>query len=115
MFKKLIVVSPRLLKILSGNFARGMALFPFILLQTHDLKLNKQIINHELIHIRQQIELLVIPFYLWYLIEYLIKRIKYKSHYLAYKNLSFEREAYANEEDFGYLKTRKFWAFLKYL
>jgi hypothetical protein len=38
-------------------------------------------------------EILYIPFYLWYGVEWLIK-LFYKGN--AYRNLSFEREAYDN-------------------
>ncbi|MGK0254765.1 MAG: hypothetical protein ACI9OE_002275, partial [Mariniflexile sp.] len=40
---------------------------------------------------------------------------QYKKWHLAYRNISFEREAYANEMYLDYLKQRKFWSFLKYL
>jgi hypothetical protein len=32
---------------------------------------------------------------------------------MAYRNISFEREAYANEKDLDYLKRRSFFGFLK--
>jgi len=53
------------------------------------------------------------PFYLLYLLEWVIKLFFYKSK--AYRNLSFEREAYQNEHDLSYLKTRKWFGFLRYL
>ena len=37
-----------------------------------------------------------------------------KFHYLAYKSISFEREAYAMENDLNYLQHRKLWSFWKY-
>ncbi|HEY6172410.1 MAG TPA: hypothetical protein VIX80_09150, partial [Candidatus Kapabacteria bacterium] len=67
------------------------------------------------IHLRQQAELLVLPFYVLYFIEYLVKLIIYRNHDKAYRNISFESEAYQNDEDSGYLKKRKFWSFVKYL
>ena len=70
-------------------------------------------VNHEKIHWKQQLEMLVIFFYIWYLIEYLIKLFIYGSD--AYRNLSLEREAYANEKNLDYLKTRKFYSWLKYI
>ncbi|CAL2076260.1 conserved protein of unknown function [Tenacibaculum sp. 190524A02b] len=93
----------------------GLALYPFIFLKRKDLKNNIFLINHEKIHLKQQIELLIIFFYLFYLIEWFIKLIKYRSTAMAYKNLSFEREAYLNEGDLNYLKKRKAWAFIAYL
>jgi hypothetical protein len=93
----------------------GITIFPFVVLKTKDLKLNPTLINHENIHKRQQLELLVIPFYLVYGIEFLIRLIQYKNWDLAYRNISFEREAYTNELHLDYLKHRTFWRFLKYL
>jgi hypothetical protein len=71
--------------------------------------------NHERIHLRQQIELLVIPFFIWYSIEYLIRLLHYKNKRQAYLNISFEREAYENEKDLEYLNHRPFLMFLKYI
>ena len=93
----------------------GLTLFPFIFLKRKDLKEDYILINHEKIHLKQQSELLVIFFFIFYFIEWLIKILYYKNSYLAYKNLSFEREAYVNEGNLYYLEKRKFWAFLNYL
>ena len=93
----------------------GITIFPFVLLKTLDLKNNVVLINHEKIHLRQQLELLVIPFYVVYVVEFFIRFIQYKKGHLAYKNISFEREAYCNEHDSSYLNHRPFWQFLKYI
>ena len=93
---------------------RGITLFPFIIVSEHDLTKNPVMINHEKIHVRQQIELLILPFFIWYGFEFLIKYLKHKDKNLAYRNISFEREAYINEKDLNYLKKRSFWNFLKY-
>ncbi|MGV8946639.1 MAG: hypothetical protein ACOH1N_09435 [Lutibacter sp.] len=71
--------------------------------------------NHEKIHLKQQIELLWIFFFVWYFIEYFIRIIQYKKHDIAYRNISFEKEAYKNEQNLNYLEYRKVFAFLKYL
>lgn len=94
---------------------RGITLFPFIIVSGHDLKLNPIMINHEKIHIRQQIEMLILPFFIWYGTEFLVRWIVLKDKDKAYRNISFEREAYAKEKDLHYLKQRSFWSFLKYL
>lgn len=91
----------------------GMAIFPFLFVKYK--KPSKVLINHERIHFRQQIELLIFPFYLWYILEYLIHRFNGKSSNQAYMNISFEREAYANDNNLAYLKKRKMWSFWKYL
>ncbi|MCF6128238.1 hypothetical protein L1S35_01030 [Flavobacterium sp. AS60] len=94
---------------------RGITLFPFIVVSEHDLKQNLILVNHEKIHIRQQIELLVLPFFIWYGIEFLVRWIISKDRDSAYRNISFEKEAYANEKQLDYLKQRTFWSFLKFI
>ncbi len=93
----------------------GITIFPFIILKYNILKLNKVLVNHEKIHKQQQLELLIMPFYVLYCIEFLIRLIKYKNWDLAYRNISFEREAHKNESNLEYLKQRKFWNFAYYL
>lgn len=95
-------------------WVEGMAIFPFILVKNTRAK-SKVLLNHECIHLIQQLETGLVLFYLWYLLEYLIRLICYLSHEKAYFRISFEKEAYIHESDTDYLKTRKFWAFLNYL
>ena len=52
-------------------------------------------------------ELLYVPFYILYGAEYLAKLIKYRNGHKAYKNISFEREAYGHERDMEYLQNRR--------
>lgn len=94
---------------------RGLAAFPFVFVKHPEDKENAVFVNHEKIHLRQQIELLIIPFFVWYLTEYLVRLVQYKNADLAYRNISFEREAYANEKDLYYLKQRSFYKFWNYL
>ncbi|MEO0059389.1 MAG: hypothetical protein RLZZ312_1036 [Bacteroidota bacterium] len=92
----------------------GLTLFPFIIFRNKYYSTNKTTLNHEKIHIRQQAELLVLPFYLFYFLDFLRQYLKYKNGFLAYKNIVFEREAYANESDLSYLRQRKFFGFWIY-
>jgi hypothetical protein len=71
--------------------------------------------NHEFIHFRQQIELLIIPFYILYLLNYLINLTRYHNHIEAYRNILFEREAYENDINLSYLSERRFAAWTSYL
>src|SRR5690606_40789800 len=87
----------------------GIALFPFVFLKYANLKEDALLVNHERIHLRQQLELLILPFFVFYVIEFLFRLMQYRSLYLAYKNISFEREAYRNEKDLNYIKSRSFW------
>lgn len=102
-------------KYLTPKGFRGITIFPFVIFTHAEDKLDKVAVNHERIHIRQQLEMLVLPFYVWYLVEFLIRLAKYKSRSKAYRNISFEREAYQNEKDLDYVKKRSFWRFLNYV
>ena len=108
----MIIVCQSLLK---NTKILGITLFPFILLKRKEDLHNEILLNHEKIHLRQQAELLVIFFYVWYVFEYYYFYFKLKDHFLAYKSISFEREAYAMEDDLNYLNTRKLWSFWKYI
>ncbi|MDO5104979.1 hypothetical protein [Capnocytophaga sp.] len=91
----------------------GITLFPFIFAKNKALAKNPVFINHEKIHLQQQKELLVIFFYFWYAIDFLVKLFIHKNWNTAYQNIIFEREAYNNDHNLNYLKTRKRFAFLK--
>lgn len=93
----------------------GLSLWPFIILKHDALKNDAVLINHEKIHLKQQQELLIIPFYLIYILEWLIRSLIYFDTYKAYQNMSFEREAYLNERNFDYPSERRTFGFLKYL
>ena len=77
-----------------------------------DAELDERLINHERIHTRQMLEMLVVGFYLWYVVEWLF-RLPMKGN--AYRSISFEREAYDNEGNLNYLQQRKAFAWLRYL
>lgn len=80
-------------------------------------KLDNITLNHEEIHTAQMKEMLFIFFYLWYSLEYLIIRlcnVKDKQNDV-YHEVSFEEEAYNNEDNLNYLKTRKHYSWFKYL
>ena len=62
------------------------------------------------------LSLLTLPVFLyWYGIEYLIRLAYYRNSITAYKNISFEREAYAKEDDVVYLDSRKPFVWVKYI
>ena len=107
----MIIVCQRCLKNTKIN---GITLFPFIILRNKADKINPVLINHEKIHLRQQLELLIVFFYIWYVVDYFYRYSKLKNGHLAYKSICFEREAYAMESDPHYLKNRKLWGFWKY-
>ena len=100
-----------------------------VLFVKNNAKIDDVTINHEAIHSRQFVELMVLfaatsvfvrwwlpllspfAFYLWYVVEWVIRLPKGN----AYKNISFEREAYANEGDASYLNGRSWFNFLRYI
>ena len=102
-------------KYLTPRGFRGLTFYPFVFILNKKDKLNVVFINHERVHLRQQLELLVVPFYVWYGLEFLLRLLQYRNRRKAYYNISFEREAYGNEKDLNYLKQRSFWNFLKYV
>ena len=109
----MILIRTNLVHRISFGFAKAIALYPFVLVE-RDLPANEFLLNHERIHLRQQLELLVLPFYLIYAIEFLFHWLRHRNRAIAYSNISFEREAYRNDKDLSYLKTRPFWAFLRH-
>ncbi len=92
---------------------KAMTVWPFIFVRKgHEM--DDDDLRHEEIHGRQQLEMLLVLFPLWYYTEWLVRLVQYgKSE--AYDNISFEREAYANEKDKDYMSKRKLWAWTAYL
>lgn len=74
---------------------------------------DKTLINHESIHTAQMKELLYLPFYVLYLLFWII-RIITPPISTAYRDISFEQEAYDNQNNLEYLKSRKHYSWLKY-
>lgn len=109
-----IIASPFFIRNFTPKNISGIALFPFIIVGEKKLKDDPAFIMHEKIHIRQQAELLVIFFFILYVTEFLLLLLKYKNARQAYLNISFEREAYENETNYNYLKTRNLFSFIKY-
>tara|TARA_B110001450_G_scaffold208331_1_gene198987 strand:- start:1236 stop:1568 length:333 start_codon:yes stop_codon:yes gene_type:complete len=103
-----VIVSKYLVK----NGYAAMAIFPFIFFKKKEY-ITPVRLNHERIHIRQQLELLIVFFYMWYLFDFIVKYVKYRDWKTAYRNNIFEREAYSFEKDLNYLKNRKFYKFVR--
>lgn len=94
---------------------RAINLFGVIFARSDEPRLTKQILNHEKIHSRQMTELLVIGFYVWYILEWLIRWIIYKDSMKAYRNICFEREAFDNDTNPHFLEERKWYGFWYYM
>jgi len=118
----------------------AMCVFPFIFVRKDARNLTVKDINHEKIHGVQQIETHIVALILavllaavglfswwWVLVSPLVYFALYGLEYIvrwicygfdtreAYRNISFEQEAYLNENDLTYIKNRHLFASWKYL
>ena len=115
---------------------KAINLFGFVFTRT---ELNEKEKNHESIHTRQMIECAILGFYLigalvilchisyWWLLmsipmfyifyglEYLIIRLFHKKQNDAYHDVSFEEEAFVNDDNLEYNKVRIPFNWVKYL
>ena len=110
--KPIIIISPWLTKLLSVVVdIYAITIFPFVISVEW---MDEETLNHETIHLYQQRELLIIPFYILYFYYYIVGMIKYKDKHQAYYMIPFEQEAYTNDQNLDYLKTRKWFAWRRY-
>lgn len=112
---------------------------------TKYITLKQAVINHECTHARQWVELTVlfglliwigmlifdysawylvfssVMFYLWYGLEYLVRRfiglfnLEEDKQKIAYREVSFEQEARISENDDNYLENSHYFAWMKFL
>lgn len=78
-------------------------------------RLNQLCLRHEKIHTAQQKELLFVVFYLIYIMEWGIRLLIYRNFHKAYRQISFEQEAYCNQDKENYLHERKHFAWIRYM
>ena len=127
--------------ILFPNYST-ITLFAWVFTKYKTLK--QSIINHESTHVRQWSELTimstfliwiglivfgysawylalsVLTFYVWYLLEYLIRRViglfskGINKQLNAYKMITFEQEARTSENNSNYLENSNYFAWLKF-
>lgn len=88
--------------------------FGIIFVRSEAYPLSATDLHHEQIHTRQMQELAFVPFYMLYLVEWIFRSIRHRSFIQGYYNISFEREAYGNQNNIHYLQHRPHWGFLKY-
>lgn len=96
-----------------GAGAQSFAGLPFIIVKEWRNATDKAI-NHEKIHMFQALEMLYIPFVIFYVGNYFWNLIRGMNLMNAYKNIIFEREAYDNEDNLEYIKTRLIWSWINY-
>lgn len=89
---------------------KAINLFGVLFTRKHPDTLGEVVINHEEIHTAQMKELGYILFYIIYFIEWVCNLVWWQNSKAAYRFISFEQEAYKNESNTEYLKTRKHYA-----
>jgi len=103
----------RFVRIITFGWPIAITLAPFGIYIIPKYFDNPQVRNHESIHWYQQCELWFLGFYLWYLFEWFIRL--FTNWGMAYMSISFEREAYDNDNDLEYLLRRDRFSWLKYV
>lgn len=105
-------------KILPVKGFGSMTLFNLLL--TRQDHVGQQTINHETTHLEQAFDFHLwyfgfIIFYIWYILEWILKLPSALFGYRPYYSISFEQEAYRNQSNPNYLNERKHFAWLKYV
>ena len=107
------------MKIVKNRFIppRGFAYVNLfgVLFTRRDKKISDVTLNHEMIHTEQMKEMLYVFFYIWYVMEWLVRLIILRDSHKAYRAISFEREAYNNQTNLTYLGGRKRYRWLTYI
>jgi len=62
------------------------------------IDVDQNLVNHEMVHIKQISENGILKFYFLYMFYFFINLLKHGNFYTAYRNIPFELEAYNNEE-----------------
>ena len=101
---------PKVLSFLAPIRINAIALFPFVFVRSRMFPSTKR---HETIHFQQQIETLVLGFYIIYLWDFLKNLLKGQKGREAYLNIRAEKEARENQHTSDYLVNRKRWQWLK--
>lgn len=94
------IIHLRGIKLMNKFKIQGMVLYPFVLFASRDP--DEHLRNHERIHVEQIERDGVLRFYSQYLLEYLSLRMKKMSHDEAYRNISYEKEAYEHHNNIQY-------------
>lgn len=74
-----------------------------------------EVLRHEYIHTLQMRETGYIGFYLFYVVEWLVKAVLKRSFFQGYLAISFEREAYTFDYDSNYPRRRRHYAWRHFL
>lgn len=121
------------------SYCETITIGPFVFTKLSKEQIPQEVRNHECTHVRQWTEvtllvglslliavlvghvsawwLLVAPvvYYLWYGVEYVVRLCIFHEGRLAYKAVSFEQEAYANEHNANYNENASYFSWVKCL
>lgn len=78
-------------------------------------KINDKTYTHENIHLEQEIEMGFILFYIWYIIEFIIKLICTRNWKRTYRSISFEQEAYERADNINWTEFRPHYYWTKFI
>ncbi len=92
----MIIYNSKLAQIFKVN---GITLWPLIFISCKKEDCPEWLLKHEQVHIKQQLEWLIIPFYIVYLWDYFKGRVDGLTHWGAYRNIRFEIEAYKGDKN----------------
>ena len=92
---------------------KAINIFGIVFHRKSALPMTEVNLNHEEIHTWQMEELLFVGFYLWYIVEWLIRLAIYRDARKAYRTMWFEQEAYEHQDDMNYLAYRRNFAGLR--
>ena len=115
---------------------KAITIYPFVFVRK-SARFTSTDEYHERIHAKQQKEcltvavpvaavlwaagcgawsLLALPlFFWWYIVEWLVRIVQYGSPHKAYRNISFEREAYQWQDNRYYLAMRPHFSWFRYI
>lgn len=102
-------------KFFPGGAFKAINIFGLVFHRSNGRQMLPVDINHEAIHTEQMKELLFIPFYILYGLEWLFKFFYYWNGKKAYRAISFEGEAYDHQYELDYIQHRKRYSWLKYI
>jgi len=112
----MLLIQNRISRWILGKHFRVLCIWPILFVKPEEtMPMEQKTLQHEQIHVRQQLEMLWVFFFIWYGFEFLVRLVQYHNRYAAYSALSHEKEAHLHEADEGYLKIRKPFAWVKYL
>lgn len=132
----------RLARLLLPRGYSAITLFGHVFVKASESETKRETITHEEIHVEQWKELMfftffvlnvpiigytgisytmwtivisLLAFYIWYIVEYLVRLVITRNHNKAYYGICFEEEAYDNESSEDYTSERGWFSFLNYL